>query len=70
MIFRKYIYNKALTPLLVGILVFMNSCGDVFDLNEVPRDLVSADQVFENEAFAEALAADLYALFPLPVFYP
>ncbi|SHN31348.1 Starch-binding associating with outer membrane [Cyclobacterium lianum] len=67
MIFRKNIY-KAVTPLLLGLLVFMNSCGDVFDLNELPQDLVSADQVFENEAFAEALAADLYALFPFTSF--
>ena len=65
--YRKNIY-KALTPFLVVFLVLMNSCGDVFNLNEVPRDLVSADQVFQNEAFAEALAADLYALFPFTSF--
>jgi hypothetical protein len=65
--YRKNIY-KALTPFLMVFLVLMNSCGDVFDLNEVPRDLVSADQVFQNEAFAEALAADLYALFPFTSF--
>lgn len=65
--YRKNIY-QALNSLLVGSLVLMNSCGDIFDLNEVPRDLVSADQVFQDEAFAEALAADLYAGFPFTSF--
>ncbi len=59
----KQIY-KTITPFIILLLVLLSSCGDVFNLNEVPRDLVSADQVFQDEAFAEALAADLYAGFP------
>ncbi|WP_277482523.1 RagB/SusD family nutrient uptake outer membrane protein [Catalinimonas alkaloidigena] len=44
------------------------SCEDVLNLNEVPRDRVSGEQVFQDEAFAEALAADLYAKFPFTSF--
>lgn len=51
------------TPLIMLLLV-LGSCEGVLDLNEDPRDRVSAEQVFQDEAFAEALAADLYAEFP------
>ncbi|WP_395257204.1 RagB/SusD family nutrient uptake outer membrane protein [Halalkalibaculum sp. DA3122] len=54
---------KPVAPLIILLLVLV-SCEGVLDLNEDPRDRVSAEQVFQDEAFAEALAADLYAGFP------
>ncbi|WP_375586256.1 RagB/SusD family nutrient uptake outer membrane protein [Cyclobacterium xiamenense] len=64
---RNYLY-RALTPFLLFLLVSLVSCDDLLNLNEVPRDLVNADQVFQNEAFADALVADLYAGFPFTSF--
>ncbi|MEM8966776.1 MAG: RagB/SusD family nutrient uptake outer membrane protein [Bacteroidota bacterium] len=56
--------DKWKTPLLILLLVLFGSCEDVLNLNEVPQDRVIGEQIFQDEAFAEALAADLYANFP------
>lgn len=45
-------------------LVFFTSCDDLFNLDVVPPDLISADLVFQNEATAQANMDDLYQRFP------
>ncbi|SDM70763.1 RagB/SusD family nutrient uptake outer membrane protein [Kriegella aquimaris] len=56
--------NILITPFIIFLVVLVASC----DLDEDPRDRVSGEQVFQDEAFADALAADLYARFPYVAF--
>ncbi len=56
--------NKLTYLFIILLVVLMASC----DLDEPPRDRVSAEQVFEDEAFADALALDLYRQFPFTGF--
>lgn len=58
---------RSIVPLILLLLV-LPSCDGILDLNEDPRDRVSGEQVFQDEAFAEALLADLYAGFPFNSF--
>ncbi|MEQ9221486.1 MAG: RagB/SusD family nutrient uptake outer membrane protein [Cyclobacteriaceae bacterium] len=59
---------KSITPYIFLGLGLLASCEGVFDLNEAPRDRVSGEQVFQDENFAQALLADLYARFPFDGF--
>ncbi len=56
--------SKLITPFITLLLVLMASCDDMLDLDEDPQDRVKGDLIFEDEVFADALAADLYANFP------
>ena len=58
---------KPIKPFII-FLVLLASCEEVLNLNETPRDRVIGDEVFQDEAYAEALAADLYAEFPFTGF--
>ncbi len=60
--------DRIMSPYIVFLLVLLVSCDGILDLNEEPRDRVSGEQVFQDEAFAEALLADLYAGFPFEAF--
>lgn len=56
-------FYKILVPLILITLV-MNawSCSDV--LNQEPRDKISGDAVWGNQALVEAYVSDLYSRFP------
>lgn len=58
------------TQLIILFLVFFTSCADLFDLDVVPPDLISADFVFTNEALVESNIADLYQRFPFDAINP